>query len=48
MNESVASTPQLTLGLNPNSRPLDTIHVILFPNLSPFKVVSSIQFMKII
>ena len=48
MNESVASTPQIALSLNPNSRPLDTIQVILLPNLSPSKVGSSKLFIKII
>ena len=34
-NEIVASTTDIPINLKPNSRPLDTIHVILPPNLSP-------------
>ena len=34
-NEIVANNPEIAMILNPNSRPLRTIHVILPPNLSP-------------
>ncbi len=35
MKEMVANNPQVMLSLKANSRPFNTIHVILFPNLSP-------------
>ncbi|MGZ4857871.1 MAG: hypothetical protein ACXVZU_05885, partial [Methanobacteriaceae archaeon] len=36
-NEIVARIPDIPINLKPNSRPLDTIHVIFPPNLSPSK-----------
>jgi len=34
-NETVANNPEIAIILNPNSPPLEAIHVILPPNLSP-------------
>ena len=34
-NETVANNPDIAIILNPNSRPLRTIQVILPPNMSP-------------
>ena len=47
-NDTVAKNPETAINLNPNSRPHDTIQVILPPNLSPSISGISKLLMKII
>ena len=48
INDRVANNPEITLILKANSRPFNTIQVILLPNLSPSIVGISKLFIKII